>query len=197
MVLTATLTQSGVLTNTALIAAADQPDPDDTNNSARAAVTSIGPRADLEIVKVVNNEDPKGTAYAVGLSMIFAVAGTIEGSFLRKTTRKTFHLINVLGFAVYAIWMIDHSAFIYIVYHYVAAMISVALIQIWAYLHHRAATAPWIIAGVITTLIAAVIQQSGFRLHDHFNNNDLYHVVQIVGLLLLYRGASQLESTAL
>ena len=139
----------------------------------------------------------KGTAYAVGLSMLFAVAGTIEGSFLRKSTRRTFHLINALGFVLYAIWMVNHSAFIYIIYHYVSAMISVALIQVWAFVHHRAATAPWIIAGVIITLAGAVIQQSGFSLHTHFNNNDLYHVVQIVGLALLYRGASQLESTVL
>jgi hypothetical protein len=135
----------------------------------------------------------KGTVYAVGLSMLFAVAGTVEGSSFGAVVRRTLHSVNVIGFAVYATWMIDHSGFIYVIYHYVSAMIGIASMQTWAWLRHRAITAPWIIAGVLVTLLGAIIQQSGFTLHEHFNNNDLFHVVQIVGLLLLYRGVLKLE----
>jgi hypothetical protein len=135
----------------------------------------------------------KATIYSVGLSMLFAVSGTIEGSSFKKATRRLLHACNVAGFGIYATWMIDHSGFIYVIYHYVSAMISIALMQSWAWFHHRAETAPWIVAGVITTLLGAVIQQSGFTLHVHFNNNDLYHVVQIAGLYLLHRGVSKLR----
>ena len=131
----------------------------------------------------------KGTVYCVGLSMIFAVAGSIEGSGLPGLHRKVLHSLNGVAFAVYTIWMASNSAFIYVIAYYVPAMSSVALIKLWAYYRTKLPAAPWFVAGVIVTLLGAVIQQSGFSLHIHFNNNDIYHVVQIAGLWLLYRGA--------
>ena len=43
------------------------------------------------------------------------------------------------------------------------------------------------------TLLGAIVQQSGISLHRHFNHNDLYHVVQIIGLYLLYRGVRLMQ----
>ncbi|MDH4072450.1 MAG: hypothetical protein OEV41_05030 [Gammaproteobacteria bacterium] len=130
----------------------------------------------------------KATVYSVGLSMLFAVAGTIAGTRLRYGTRTLLHVLNAAAFLVYAYWMIAHSDFVYVIYHYVPAMISIALIQAIAS-RGRAESARWLIGGVLVTLAGAAIQQSGFTIHRHFNNNDLYHVIQIVGLYLLYRGA--------
>jgi hypothetical protein len=39
---------------------------------------------------------------------------------------------------------------------------------------------------------AALVQASGFALYRHFNHNDLYHVIQIAAMVLLYRGARRL-----
>ena len=130
----------------------------------------------------------KATVYAVGISMLFAVAGTIEGAFPPRAARVTLHLANVAGFAIYALWMIDHSEFVYVIYHYVPAMITIALIELWAFFSRDSRSAPWLVSGVIVTLAGAVIQQSGFAIHVHFNHNDLFHVVQIAGLYLFWRG---------
>jgi hypothetical protein len=43
--------------------------------------------------------------------------------------------------------------------------------------------------------MAGLVQASGFRLHEHFNHNDLYHVIQTAAVLLLYRGAKRLQSS--
>ena len=51
----------------------------------------------------------------------------------------------------------------------------------------------WIIGGVLVSFGAAGIQQSGIALHQHFNHNDIYHVVQMAGVYLLYRGARLLR----
>ena len=135
----------------------------------------------------------KATVYSIGLSMLFAVAGTVEGSGLGRVARATAHGLNLAGFTTYAVWMINHGDFIYVIYHYVPAMIGIALIQVWGYLRNRLRSAPWIVAGVVVTLLGAVIQQSGITLHRHFNHNDLYHVIQIGGLYLLHRGTSLLD----
>ena len=135
----------------------------------------------------------KATVYSVGLSMLFAVAGTITGAGFPRFIRSTLHGLNLAAFAVYAGWMIDHSDFIYVIYHYVPAMFSIALIQGYEYWRRRASSAPWLIWGVLVTLLGAVVQRSGFTLHPHFNHNDLYHLIQVAGLILLHRGAVLIE----
>jgi hypothetical protein len=137
----------------------------------------------------------KATVYVVGLSMLFAVAGTVEGSAIPRNTARLMHAANIGGYAIYAWWMLSHSDFVYVIYHYVPAMIGVALLQGWAWLKRKAPSAPWMITGVVVTLLGAVVQQSGFSIHRHFNHNDLYHVIQIAGLYLLYRGCVALRSS--
>jgi hypothetical protein len=51
----------------------------------------------------------------------------------------------------------------------------------------------WILAGVAVCVVAALVQASGFALHRHFNHNDLYHLIQIAAMALLYRGARRLR----
>ena len=134
----------------------------------------------------------KATVYSVGLSMLFAFAGTLEGTDLPGRVRQLLHALNVGAFAVYAWWMLNHSDFVYVIFHYVPTMLGVAALQTWAWFRHRAPGAPWMVAGVMVTLLGAVVQQSGFTLHRHFNHNDLYHVIQIAGLALLFRGSGLL-----
>ena len=43
------------------------------------------------------------------------------------------------------------------------------------------------------SIAAAAVQQSGVRLHQHFNHNDLMHVVQMGGVWLLYKGGARLR----
>ena len=50
----------------------------------------------------------------------------------------------------------------------------------------------WIVGGILLSFVGAAIQQSGVSLHQHFNHNDLFHVVQMVAFYLLYRGGKAL-----
>ena len=54
-------------------------------------------------------------------------------------------------------------------------------------------SARWLVTGVILTLVGFAIQQSSIRLLANFNHNDIYHVVQIGALCLLFRGARLLR----
>ena len=44
------------------------------------------------------------------------------------------------------------------------------------------------LAGVAVSVLAALVQASGFALHAHFNHNDLYHVIQIAAMFAFYKG---------
>lgn len=134
----------------------------------------------------------KGATYSIGLSMLFAVGGTIRGTAIRMPLHRLFSALNILGFAAYAFWMATHDRFLFVIIYYVTAMVFMATLQTWASIRHQAAGAKWLVSGVIVTLTGAYIQQSGIDLHANFNHNDLYHVVQIAGLYLLFRGATLL-----
>jgi hypothetical protein len=51
----------------------------------------------------------------------------------------------------------------------------------------------WIVAGVVVGIAGYGIQLTGFRAHQDFNHNDLFHVVQIAAMFLVFRGVSRLE----
>ena len=57
----------------------------------------------------------------------------------------------------------------------------------------RAATVPTSPSGIPVSIAAAVVQQSGVHLHQHFNHNDLMHVIQMCGVWLLYEGGARLR----
>ena len=67
-------------------------------------------------------------------------------------------------------------------------MLLIIILQIFARVKYRAASAAWLISGIIVSFIAAGIQLSGFTMHEHFNHNDLYHVIQILAMYIIYRG---------
>lgn len=52
----------------------------------------------------------------------------------------------------------------------------------------------WLRRAVGWTLVATAVVLAGVSFHRHFNQNDLYHVLQLVGLYCLYRGALELHN---
>ena len=51
----------------------------------------------------------------------------------------------------------------------------------------------WLLSGIGVSLIGGVIQATGFRHNAEFNHNDAYHVIQILGLYLIFKGASRMR----
>jgi hypothetical protein len=49
------------------------------------------------------------------------------------------------------------------------------------------------LSGLGVAVLAGAIQFLGFSPHKYFNNNDLYHVIQIAGTYLIYLGAKSLK----
>jgi hypothetical protein len=60
----------------------------------------------------------------------------------------------------------------------------------------RAAGHGWLKRGILVTVIGLLIQRRGWGLHEHFNHNDIYHLVQMVGIYFFYLGAIHLHDLA-
>lgn len=73
---------------------------------------------------------------------------------------------------------------------YGTALVFVLVVELRAW---RTTAAKWILAGIAGSVIGAVVQQSGWAVSQHFNHNDLYHVIQMIALGLFYRGAQALR----
>lgn len=68
------------------------------------------------------------------------------------------------------------------------ALAGVLALQLAAASTYGAASAPWIIVGIVVSVLAGGVQALRISPHPRFDHNALYHVVQIGALWLLYRG---------
>ncbi|RMF61481.1 MAG: hypothetical protein D6743_13465 [Calditrichaeota bacterium] len=134
----------------------------------------------------------KATVYAIGLASLLMLAGTVLATTVGRA-RKILLTAAVLQFLLYAVWMVSHDDFKYVIYDYAPAMLVIIALMLFSFVARKAASAPWLIGGILLSFAAAGIQQSGFSLHPNFNFNDLYHVVQMGAMIVLYRGARQLQ----
>ena len=132
----------------------------------------------------------KATVLCVGIASF----GMLAGSAISATAgnaRKALVAIAAAKLAVYSGWMVGHSEYIYVIADTGAALVLVAALHLFSAARDRASR--WILAGVGVSVLAAGVQASGFALHRNFNHNDLYHVIQIAAMIVLYAGARRLR----
>jgi hypothetical protein len=101
--------------------------------------------------------------------------------------------IAAAKFGVYALWMLTHDDFRYVIYDYGSTLVVLLLLVMTARTTGASGHRRYIASGILVSIAAAMVQQSGIRLHEHFNHNDLMHVVQMGGVWLLYKGGTGLR----
>jgi hypothetical protein len=134
----------------------------------------------------------KLTVFAVGLAALFLFAGALFAA-TDGALRRLLLALAVSKFLVYAAWMVFHDDFRYVIYDYAPTLLIVLLLECAAWWKRREESAPWIIGGIAVSFLGAGVQASGFALHEHFNHNDLYHVIQMGAFWMLYRGGLRLR----
>jgi hypothetical protein len=124
----------------------------------------------------------KTTLVAAGAASCAMVIGTAIAS---RIAPKFFFWFSVLKLAAYLTWIASHDAFIAVVVDSGSALLVVALLHAI----RRDAAWRWMVGGVAVAVVAAAVQALKLAPHPQFNHNDLYHVIQIAAMWLLYRGA--------
>ncbi len=134
----------------------------------------------------------KGAAFGVGLASFCFWTGTMIASVARPI-RHWLIVAGAVQFAWYVVWMATHDEFRSVIYNYGLTLAVILLVHIYQGVVRKSSSAGWMVAGILVTFLASLVQQSGLSLHPSFNHNDLYHVIQMGGMALLYRGASLLR----
>lgn len=116
------------------------------------------------------------------------VRGTLAGSQLTEAAKRGASRVAAVMYAAYGVWVAGSPRFVFAIAAYGVALAVLVAFKLIAWRTDRH-SARWMIAGVIVSALAAAVQQSGWSIHQHFNHNDLYHVIQAVAIWMLYRGA--------
>src|SRR5207249_4816832 len=120
------------------------------------------------------------------------VCGSLTAA-LGRSWRRHALAAAVAKFLVYAAWMATHNQYSYVVYDYAPSMLAILLIHAVPGSFRDDPGARSILAGLLLSFVAAGVQLTRLTLQAHFNHNDLYHVIQIGAIVLLYRGARRLR----
>lgn len=130
----------------------------------------------------------KVTAYAIGLASFFLLTGTLSACVV-PSARRFAMFIPYAQLIVYLLWMATHDDFRYVIYDYAFTNLGIMALQLYAGVTSRAMSAPWLVGGVLVSFLAATVQVNGIAPHHDFNHNHLYHLIQMGGMYLFYRGA--------
>jgi hypothetical protein len=129
----------------------------------------------------------KATLLATGVGSACLLAAAVVAA-TTGALRRALVAVVVVKLLVY-IWTIaTKDRFILVMADYGSALVAVALA---AWLLRPSGLTPaawWIAGGVAVAVVAGVIQWAHLAPHARFNHNDLFHVVQMASLYLLYRG---------
>lgn len=146
----------------------------------------------LIIPEELNNYLWKTAIITVGFVSCLVVVGTAYAS-ISKPWRNILVSISLAQLLIYVVWISSHDEFIYVILNYVPSMILVFILQAISFRQRRTGSELFIMSGIVVSFIGAGVQQSGFALHQHFNHNDIYHLIQMVGIYLFYRGVLHLK----
>ncbi len=99
-------------------------------------------------------------------------------------------LITLYGYYIYKVYKND-SFLIAIKFYLPLIVISLACF-LYVFFYKGYVGALFISVGLLVTLFASLIQSSKIVLHNHFNHNDLFHIVQMIGMYLMFEGGQEI-----
>lgn len=137
----------------------------------------------------------KVTVFAIGVFSFGMMAGSVLATAC-GTVRAGLLAIAGAQLAVYTAWMLVHDEYRYVVLDTTIAMATLLLLHGWSAVSRRDEASYWALAGVAVSVLAAAVQYYRVAPHEHFNHNDLYHVIQIAAMALFFSGGKLLRDRA-
>ncbi len=129
----------------------------------------------------------KGTLLATGLGSACLLAAAVVGAAAGPLRMALLGLV-IAKLIVYAWTIMARDSFTLVIVDYGSALVAVLLAAWFIRPSGLTPAAGWITAAVAVAAVAGVIQWARLAPHPRFNHNDLFHVVQMASLYLLYRG---------
>lgn len=134
----------------------------------------------------------KATTISMGVASFLLLSAGIAAVFGGQD-RRWLVAGAALKLAIYVAWMLQHDEFRFVIYEYGSTLAILMVLVVADRTRGTSGHRAYIASGILVSIAAAAVQQSGIRLHQHFNHNDLMHVIQMGGVCLLYKGGARLR----
>ncbi len=130
------------------------------------------------------------TYVTVGLANLCVLQGAVLAALSRPWSRAVL-VVLIARFAAVAAALVAHGDFRYVLYDYAITLLGLLAFAIALGVRHRPGGG-WVAAGVLASLIGALVQLQRIGMGRAFNHNDVFHVLQALGLVLYARGGRDL-----
>ncbi len=100
-------------------------------------------------------------------------------------------LFVIALYVLYICIIIFYQQLFYIaILNYLPAITFLFIANLISYFKTKLSACLWIMLGILISFLAAYVQQAHIAFHpDYINHNASYHLIQIAGLLLVFKGA--------
>ena len=129
----------------------------------------------------------KGTMLFIGLSGWFFAMGTAI-FILSPSVFDLVRWILIVSIIVYMVYVFRDDRFIIAIRYYFPLMIFIMLEMLYQFSIGYSMGSAYVAVGVLVSLAGAGVKASEFSIHEHFNHNDLFHVIQMMGMIFMYLG---------
>jgi hypothetical protein len=128
---------------------------------------------------------------SLGLALGLFVVGAVFDLSGEVTARAALPFMLALGVVFFLVTIIFPGTFLtFIVYEGIATIFALG-VYVFLFYTNALPNAGWMALGVLVTIIAAVVQaagQTGKSMLWYFDNNGMFHLIQMAGLLMLFLG---------
>ena len=132
----------------------------------------------------------KITIFIAGFVSFFMLMAAVVDC-LPKPWRPWVLCLAIIKLGLYLFWMFSHDEFRFVIYDYGPVMVVILCLYGTAFFRFKQKSALMIVGGLLLSIIAALLQASGWDISPNFNHNDLYHVIQMGATFLTYKGVKQ------
>jgi hypothetical protein len=134
----------------------------------------------------------KATVLAVGVFSFAIVVGSALAT-TRGAARTVVIALAAAQLAAYTAWISVDDQYRYVVLDTAIAMSALLALHGWSAAFRGDAASRWVLAGIAVSAAAAAVQFFQVAPHEYFNHNDLYHLIQLAAMVLLFKGGKLLR----
>ncbi len=130
---------------------------------------------------------------SLGLVLGLFVAGALFDLNGEALARKSLPIMILIGFGFFLITVWKPGTFMTFIAYEAAAMLFALGSYVYLLYDSSLSSAGWMVAGISVTIVAAVVQatgKAGRAIFWYFDNNGVFHLIQMVGIVLLLAGLS-------
>lgn len=135
------------------------------------------------------------TLYSTGVvSFLFSLG--VARSVMHPRWNGVVAALFGIKLVLFVSWVTVRSEFLLVIIDYGTAMLMVLAFMLYSRVHWKLGNEIWFFWGILVLAVGAMVQVGGVSPHEHFNHNDLYHVIQMLGFYLFFRGACNMTDRA-